>query len=286
MNSEKVWFVTGATRGIGAEIAKAALAAGHRLVATGRDRTALDAVFGADHPRVLTLALDVAREADAQQAVAATLARFGRIDVLVNNAGYGLLGGFESLDTEAIERQFATNVPGLFHVTRAALPAMRHQRAGQIFNLSSVGGMVGYAGASVYVSTKFAVEGFSESLAMEVAAFGIGVTIVEPGFFRTDFLDNRSVQYGGRSVDTAYDASAAQWRDAYEAYNHRQLGDPAKLGIALVALANEAKPPLRFAAGSDAYAAIGQKLASVRAEMDRWHKLSVSTDHVQESVAA
>ncbi|WP_256578185.1 SDR family NAD(P)-dependent oxidoreductase [Pseudomonas sp. PIC25] len=159
------------------------------------------------------------------------------------------------------------------------LPAMRRQRAGCIFNLSSVGGMLGFAGASVYCATKFALEGFSESLALEVADFGIRVTIVEPGFFRTDFLDGSSGRYGNRPVDDAdYASRSAQWRDTYEVHNHRQAGDPAKLGLALVRLAGEANLPLRYAAGADALQSILDKLEQVRGEMEQWSELSRSTD--------
>jgi NAD(P)-dependent dehydrogenase (short-subunit alcohol dehydrogenase family) len=275
----KTWFITGASRGIGAEIAKAALSAGDNVVATGRNREQLEKIYAAYRERVLAVELDVSLESQAEAAVAAALERFGRIDVVVNNAGYGQMGGFEEIDAQAIENQFATNLFGAFHVTRAVLPIMRCQRSGHIFNLSSVGGMLGFAGASVYCATKFALEGFSESLALEVADFGIRVTLVEPGFFRTDFLDGSSVRYGNRPVDDAdYASRSAQWRETYEAHNHRQAGDPAKLGQALVRLAGEANPPLRYAAGSDALHGILGKLEQVRGEMEQWSELSRSTD--------
>jgi NAD(P)-dependent dehydrogenase (short-subunit alcohol dehydrogenase family) len=273
----KIWFVTGAARGLGAEIAKAALAAGDRVVATGRSREALLAAFGPDSDSVLSLSLDVTREADAQAAVKATLARFGRIDVLVNNAGYGNLGLFEETTDAEARAQYDTNVFGLYNVTRAVLPAMRSQRSGRIFNISSVGGLVGGEGGSLYCAAKFAVEGFSESIAREVAPFGIHVTIVEPGFFRTDFLDQSSVQYGSRQI-ADYAEISAQMKAFWDARNHTQAGDPAKLGRVLVDLAERAAPPLRFAAGSDAVAMIGGKIASLQAELDAWSDLSVTTD--------
>jgi NAD(P)-dependent dehydrogenase (short-subunit alcohol dehydrogenase family) len=273
----KIWFVTGAARGLGAEIAKAALAAGDRVVVTGRRREALEATFGPDGDNLLSLSLDVTREAEAEAAVEATLDRFGRIDVLVNNAGYGNLGLFEETTDAEARAQYDTNVFGLYNVTRAVLPAMRRQRAGRIFNISSVGGLLGGEGGSLYCATKFAVEGFSESIAKEVAAFGIRVTIVEPGFFRTDFLDERSVRYGSRQIED-YAAISAQMKAFWDARNHAQAGDPAKLGRVLVDLANRAEPPLRFAAGSDAVAMIGGKIASLQAELDAWRALSVTTD--------
>jgi NAD(P)-dependent dehydrogenase (short-subunit alcohol dehydrogenase family) len=273
----KIWFVTGAARGLGAEIAKAALAAGDRVVVTGRRREALEAAFGPDSDTLLSLTLDVTRESDAQAAVEATLARFGRIDVLVNNAGYGNLGLFEETTDAEARAQYDTNVFGLYNVTRAVLPAMRRQRSGRIFNISSVGGLLGGEGGSLYCAAKFAVEGFSESIAREVAPFGIHVTIVEPGFFRTDFLDQTSVQYGSRQIED-YAELSAQMKAFWDARNHAQAGDPAKLGRVLVDLANRAEPPLRFAAGSDAVAMIGGKIDSLRAELDAWSHLSVTTD--------
>jgi NAD(P)-dependent dehydrogenase (short-subunit alcohol dehydrogenase family) len=273
----KIWFVTGAARGLGADIAKAALAAGDRVVVTGRRREALEAAFGPDSDTLLSLTLDVTRESDAQAAVEATLARFGRIDVLVNNAGYGNLGLFEETTDAEARAQYDTNVFGLYNVTRAALPAMRRQRSGRIFNISSVGGLLGGEGGSLYCAAKFAVEGFSESIAREVAPFGIHVTIVEPGFFRTDFLDQTSVQYGSRQIED-YAELSAQMKAFWDARNHAQAGDPAKLGRVLVDLANRAEPPLRFAAGSDAVAMIGGKIDSLRAELDAWSHLSVTTD--------
>lgn len=273
----KTWFITGAARGIGFEIARAALSAGAQVVATGRDRDKLATAFAGYRRRVLALELDVTDAAQAEAAVSAAVDRFGRIDVLVNNAGYGQLGFFEEIGADAIERQFATNVYGTFHVTRAVLPVLRRQRSGHIFNLSSVGGALGFIGASVYCATKFAIEGFSESLAPELEPFGIRVTIVEPGFFRTDFLDASSVRYGEREI-ADYAALSAEVRAGYEGRNHRQAGDPAKLGAAIVELAAAEDPPLRYAAGSDAVDGILGSLTARQAEVARWRRLSVFTD--------
>lgn len=273
----KIWFITGSGRGIGARIAQAALDAGDKVVATGRNLEQLTATYAQYGENVLCLALDTTVENDSIAAVAAAEARFGRIDVLVNNAGFGQLGLFEELAGSDIERQFNTNVFGLMHVTRAVLPGMRQRRGGHIINLASVGGFMGFDGASVYCAAKFAVEGFSESLALEVAQFGINVTILEPGFFRTDFLDQSSVKYGSRKVD-GYDDGAASSRSTYESYNHKQPGDPVKLGQVVVKLARLPEPPLHFVAGTDAIGFIKGALERRRGEVDAFLSLSGTTD--------
>lgn len=274
----QVWFITGASRGIGHEIAKAALQAGHQVVATGRNLEQLRSVYAAQpQARLALAALDVTSPAQIEDAVQAALGRFGRIDVLVNNAGYGLLGHFEEIQADAIEQQFATNVFGLMHVLRAVLPVMRRQRAGRVFNLSSVGGALGFNGASVYCASKFAVEGLSASLGMEVAPFGITVTAVEPGFFRTDFLEPTSIRYAAPAIDDY--AAGGSIQDVYEAYNGRQAGDPARLGTALVELAAMPAPPKQFPAGSDAFGMIGQSLQERLDTMRAFEALSRSTDH-------
>ncbi|MBB5754884.1 oxidoreductase [Prosthecomicrobium pneumaticum] len=273
----KTWFVTGASRGLGAAIATAALDAGDRVVATGRDPAAITAALGAGEDRLLALRLDVAAAGEAEAAAAAALERFGRIDVLVNNAGYGHLGLFEETAPEDAERQFATNVFGLFAVTRAVLPAMRRQRSGHVFNLSSIAGVRGGPGGSLYCASKFAVAGFSESLANEVAGLGIKVTIVEPGFFRTDFLDPRSVAISTGGIED-YRTLSEQIHTLYRERNHQQAGDPAKLAAALVRLAGEAEPPLHFAVGSDAVEVVSTKLANWTREFEAWRALSASTD--------
>ncbi|MCU7370718.1 oxidoreductase [Paucibacter sp. O1-1] len=273
----KIWFITGASRGIGAEVAKAALAAGDKVVATGRNVEQLKAVYAAYGEQVLSLALDISREQDAAAAVEVALARFGRIDVLVNNAGYGQLGLFEEVDSADVERQFQTNVFGLMHATRAVLPTMRKQRSGHILNLASVGGFMGFDNASIYCAAKFAVEGFSESLALEVASLGINVTVVEPGFFRTDFLDKSSVRYGSKKIADYEEASAAS-RSTYDSYNHQQPGDPVKLGRVLVELAAMTEPPLHFVAGSDAVSFAMSAFERRRNEVELHTALSVTTD--------
>jgi NAD(P)-dependent dehydrogenase (short-subunit alcohol dehydrogenase family) len=273
----KVWFVTGSASGIGAGIAQAALAAGDSVVASDLDGGRLQTLYVAYASQVLTARLDIRDAAQAQEVVAAALARFGRIDVLVNNAGYGLFGAFEENESAAIERQFATNVFGTFNVTRAVLPVLRRQRQGYVINMSSNGGFKGVRGASMYSASKFAIEGFSESLAQEIADFGIRLTIVEPGAFRTDFLDSRALKLGTVPLPD-YDEFRQSTQAVFEARNHMQAGDPRKLGQALVQLANEAHPPLRFVAGVDALKVVDDKLNSVAAEVRQWRRLSASTD--------
>ena len=274
----KTWFITGASRGLGADIATAALKAGDNVVATGRQRAAVSDKLGADNDRLLSLALDVSDAAQAREAVAKALERFGAIDVLVNNAGYGHLGYFEETTDADIQAQYATNVFGLFNVTRAALPAMRAARKGHVFNLSSVAGYRGIETGSLYCSSKFAVEGFSESLAGELAPFGIHVTIVEPGPFRTDFLTPESIRFVAVPV-ADYDERRTAMRASFEQRNGSQPGDPVLLAQALVTLANAAKPPLRFTAGAMAVNGLDAKLAGMKAELDAWRELGRATDY-------
>ena len=230
----RVWFITGASRGIGAEIAKAALDAGHRVVATGRQADSITKALGTS-ANLLAVSLDVTQEQQAAAAVQAAVERFGRIDVLVNNAGYGQLGFFESISAEQISNQFATNVFGCMHVTRAVLPMMRKQRSGYVFSISSISGIIGDPGASISCASKFAVEGWMECLRLELERFGITAILIEPGFFSTDFLDNSSVSYGDIQIEE-YAAWSADTRAALDARNHQQLGDPAKLGAAMLTL--------------------------------------------------
>lgn len=273
----KVWFITGAARGLGAAIAKAALTNGDNVVVSGRRIEALQEVFAAYGERVLAVPLDVSDEAQALSAVQSAVACFGRIDVLVNNAGYGQLAPFEDNTSRDADQQFATNVFGVLNVCRAVLPVMRQQRSGRIFNISSMGGILGMGGAALYCASKFAVEGFSESLALEVAQFGIKVTLVEPGVFRTDFLDQSSAVFGQRGL-ADYAGLTAQVKNASAAYNHKQTGNPAKLGEALVLLAASESPPLRYLAGSDAYQQVNAKLNKMLSDIEQYQELSYSTD--------
>src|SRR6516165_9163990 len=281
----KTWFITGATRGLGREIAQAVLRGGNRVVATGRKQADVAAGLGPDTVQLLSVGLDVANAPQARDAVGAALSRFGTIDVLVNNAGYGHYGFFEESTIDEARAQFETNLFGVFNVTWAALPSMRAAGKGRIFNVSSPGGLIGGQMASLYCATKFALEGFSESLAKEVAPFGIFVTIVEPGPFRTDFLTPESLRHGDNHI-ADYDDRRAELRAAYVDRGGLQPGDPAKLADALVQLANDPKPPMRFLAGAIAVRAAEEKLAGMRAEIDRWRQLSLGTDGSYASVDA
>jgi NAD(P)-dependent dehydrogenase (short-subunit alcohol dehydrogenase family) len=274
---KKTWFITGASRGFGAEIAKAALHSGDRVVATARKRSALIDGLGPDGDQLMSVALDVTDAAQAQGAVRAAISRFGGIDVLVNNAGYGHMGFFEEMTMEDVDQQFATNLFGVFNVTWAVLPGMRAARKGRIFNISSLGGILGVQFGSLYCASKFALEGFSECLAKEISAFGLFVTLVEPGPFRTEFLTPESARFRERQI-ADYDDRRAQIRSGFEERNGLQPGDPAKLAEAILRLADESNPPMRFLAGTVAVTAAEEKLGAMRTEFEKWRELSVSTD--------
>jgi NAD(P)-dependent dehydrogenase (short-subunit alcohol dehydrogenase family) len=272
----RVWFITGASRGFGALIAEAALAAGDAVVATARDPSTVSKRLGS-HDRLLAIRLDVTREAEAHEAAGQAVKKFGRIDVLVNNAGYGLLGAIEEASDAETQKLFRTNVFGLLGVTRAVLPHMRRQRSAHIINLSSVGGYTGYPGWGVYGATKFAVEGISEALAGEVAPLGIKVTVVEPGFFRTNFLDESSLSRTAQQIDD-YRDSVGKARAHAADVNGGQRGDPRKLAQAFIALVNAKNPPLRLPLGSDTVERIEAKNAFVAKELADWRTVATSTD--------
>jgi NAD(P)-dependent dehydrogenase (short-subunit alcohol dehydrogenase family) len=273
MTNKKIWFITGAGRGMGVDFVKAALAAGHAVVATGRDTDAVAKAVGRSG-NLLVLKLDVTNRADAAAAVQAAVDRFGRIDVLVNNAGNFFAGYFEELTPEQIDRQLGTLLMGPMNVTRAVLPVMRKQRSGHIISISSTAGIVGFAFCSAYAASKFGLEGWMESLQQEVAPFGITTTIVNPGFFRTELLEPASVTYAEPSIaDYAGSADQVKW---WKAQSGQQGGDPAKLAQALLTIASEAQPPRRFIAGADAIATAAQKVADLQAQIDAYRDLSTS----------
>lgn len=274
----KTWFVTGAARGIGAEIVKAALNAGDRVVATGRDPRKIEATFRSGSDRLLVLPLDVTKTDQVTAAVDNAVKKFGTIDVLVNNAGYGQLGVFEETEPEQIRAQFETNVFGLMAVTRAVIPIMRKQRHGRIFNISSVAGLRGAFGGSAYNASKFAVEGFSQALAPELSPFGVYVTVISPGYFRTDFLDPSSIKFSeGQSIGD-YAKPLADFRNFMKNRDHNQAGDPAKLAAVIVHLSQVENPPVSFVAGSDAVEMATNAIETWREQVDQWRDLSVSTD--------
>jgi NAD(P)-dependent dehydrogenase (short-subunit alcohol dehydrogenase family) len=272
----KTWFITGASRGFGARVAELALTKGDNVVATARRAADIAKRFG-EKPNLLAAPLDVTNEAQARAAAALAVERFGRIDVLLNNAGFGLLGAVEEATAAEIEALYRTNVFGVLAVTRAVLPTMRAQRSGRILNISSIGGYRGGAGFGIYCSTKFAVEGLSEALHDELAPLGIRVTVIEPGYFRTDFLDASSLSASAVGIaDYAGTAGAVRARAAN--LNHEQPGDPEKLARVLVDFAEAPDPPVRLPLGSDTVAAIEAKHASDAAILAKWRAVSVSTD--------
>ena len=273
----KVWFITGAGSGIGAATARAAVKAGDRVVATGRNLEKLrTALVDMPDESIAFVALEVTSEAQAKAAVDEAIKTFGRIDVLVNNAGYSLLGNFEELTMPEIESLMATNLYGVMHVMRAVLPVMRKQRSGRIINISSLAGVVGFKHCSAYSAAKFAVEGLSQAVAQEAEPFGIRLTTVAPGFFRTDLLDAGNAKYATSSIaDYAAEGSAeAMW----SGYDGEQQGDPAKLGDVLVTIAGMETPPKQFLAGSDAVAVMLPVLEGRVADLRRDESLSNATD--------
>jgi NAD(P)-dependent dehydrogenase (short-subunit alcohol dehydrogenase family) len=274
MSEKKVWFVTGAGRGMGIDIVKAALAAGHAVVATGRNPDRVSSAIGA-HQDLLAIRLDVTDPADADAAVKTAVERFGRIDVLVNNAGNFNAGFFEELSSEEFRAQIETTLFGPVNVTRAALPVMRAQRFGLVVTISSTAGIVGGEFLTAYAASKFGVEGWMESLTPDVAPFGIRTLIVEPGFFRTELLTPESTKYAESSIED-YTERTEQTVTAWRSMNGQQGGDPAKLANALVQLAAEDEPPLRFAAGADAVATFEQKARALLAQADAYRELSSS----------
>jgi NAD(P)-dependent dehydrogenase (short-subunit alcohol dehydrogenase family) len=274
VTDKKTWLITGAGRGMGVDIAKAALAAGNAVVASGRNPERVSAALGT-HEDVLVVKLDVTDPADAKDAARAAADRFGRIDVLVNNAGNFYAGFFEELSPEDFRAQVETLLFGPLNVTRAVLPVMRAQRSGLVIAISSTAGLVGAEFNSAYAAAKFAVEGWIESLAPEVAPFGIRTMVVEPGFFRTDLLTPESTSYAEPSIED-YAERTSQTVAAWNAMNGQQGGDPAKLANALVQLAGQDDPPLRWVAGADAVQVVEQKIADLLAQINAYRDLSSS----------
>jgi NAD(P)-dependent dehydrogenase (short-subunit alcohol dehydrogenase family) len=274
MSNKKVWFITGAGRGMGVDFAKAALAAGYAVVATGRDRDSVSKALGQSDD-LLRVKLDVTKPADAEAAVRAADDRFGRIDVLVNNAASFYAGYFEELTPEQMERQLATSLVGPMNVTRAVLPVMRKQRSGHIISISSTAGLVGFEFGTAYAASKFGLEGWMASLHPEVAPFGIATTVVNPGFFRTELLTEQSTNYAEPSIED-YNERRAKQLEFWKAQNGQQSGDPAKLARALVTIADHQPPPRRFIAGADAVATAEQVVAKLKAQIDAFRDLSSS----------
>jgi NAD(P)-dependent dehydrogenase (short-subunit alcohol dehydrogenase family) len=274
MTDKKTWLITGAGRGMGADIAKAALAAGHNVVATGRNPDTIAGAIG-DSDDLLVAKLDVTNPHDAEAAVKAAVDRFGGIDVLVNNAASFYAGYFEELTPEQMERQLTTSLIGPMNVTRAVLPVMRKQRSGHVVTISSSAGFAGFEYGTAYAASKFGVDGWMESLAPEVEPFGIHTTVVNAGFFRTELLTKESTNYAPATIDDYAERNAAQ-HEFWESMNGQQGGDPAKLAQALLTIAAEEQPPFRFIAGADALAQAEEKLAERQQQIDAHRELSSS----------
>ena len=274
MSDNKVWLITGAGRGMGVDITKAALKAGHKVVATGRNTDSVAKALGEDE-NLLIVRLDVTKQADADAAVNAAVEKFGRIDVLVNNAANFIAGFFEELTQEEIGQQLQTSLIGPMIVTRAVLPIMRKQRSGHIISISSTAGLTSLEFCSAYSASKFGLEGFMQALQTEVAPFGINTTIVNPGFFRTELLTEQSTKYADNPI-ADYTEKREQLMQFWKGANGQQPGDPAKLAQALITISNEEKPPLRFLAGADAVATAEQVAATLYQQAAGYRELSSS----------
>nr|WP_263326992.1 SDR family oxidoreductase [Neobacillus sp. Marseille-Q6967] len=275
--NKKVWFITGAGRGMGVEFTKAALAQGYKVVATGRNTEKIAKVFG-DDENLLVVKLDVTSPADVEAAVKAAVEKFGKIDVLVNNAAKFLGGYFEELTPEQIESQLRTNLIGPMNVTREVLPVMRKQRSGYIISISSGAGLSGFEFNAAYSASKFGLEGWMESLHPEVSPFGIHTTIVNPGMFRTEFLTKESATYAVPSIED-YSGRRERNQDSYNVQNGKQAGDSGKLAEVLIKISNEENPPRRFIAGTDAVGIAEQKIADLQKQINAYREISTSMAH-------
>jgi NAD(P)-dependent dehydrogenase (short-subunit alcohol dehydrogenase family) len=274
MATNKVWLITGAGRGMGVDIAKAVLASSHRVVATGRNTDKVAKSLG-ESAELLVVKLDVTKPADAESAVKSAVDRFGRIDVLVNNAASFYAGFFEELTPEQMERQLSTSLIGPMNVTRAVLPVMRKQRSGLIITISSTAGLIGFEFGTAYAASKFGIEGWMQSLQTEVEPFGINTITVNPGFFRTELLTEESTNFAERTIED-YNERRAQQMEFWKGYNGQQSGDPAKLAQALITISNKENPPRRFIAGADAVGTAEQVAATLRQQTEAYRELSSS----------
>jgi NAD(P)-dependent dehydrogenase (short-subunit alcohol dehydrogenase family) len=285
MKTQKTWFITGASRGFGLDITEAALAAGDRVVATVRNKAGeLTAKFN-NNANLSVVTMDVTNQSQVNAAANEAISQFGQIDVLVNNAGYGLLSGIEEASDEEVKRNYEVNVFGTLNVIRAILPYMRKERSGHIINISSVGGLGAYVGWGLYGSTKFAIEGITEALAMELAPLGIYATVVAPGFFRTNFLDESSLNSSVNIIED-YAETVGAMREFAATVNHKQPGDPKKLAQAFITLANAEHPPVHLPLGNDTLAHFRAKTAAFEKDIEQWHDVITGTDHDDVSVAA
>ncbi|HEU4552240.1 MAG TPA: oxidoreductase [Chitinophaga sp.] len=277
MNSKKTWFITGASKGLGLAFVKELLQQGHQVAATSRKLDDLVAAVGKDVAGFFPLAVDLKTESSVRNAIAATIHHFGRIDVVVNNAGYGLVGSLEELTDQESRDNFTVNVFGTLNVIRNVMPYLREQRSGHIFNISSIGGFNGnFPGFGIYCATKFAVEGLSESLAAEAKEFGINVTIVSPGYFRTNFLESDSLRVPASEIAAYKTVREIQQRHQHD-INRNQAGDPQKAAAVVMRVAEEKNPPLHLFLGADAYELAQVKIAAVEKDMESWESVATAT---------
>ena len=283
LNDSPVWLITGCSSGLGRALAARVLARGHRLIATARQPETLDELVAADPSRCRALALDVADPSQVAPVVAQAAEIFGRLDVVVNNAGYGLVGAVEEYDEAQITRNFETNFFGALRVIRAALPILRAQRRGHFVNISAAAVIANYAGFSIYGATKWALEGLSESLAAEVRPLGLKVMIVQPGPFRTEFI-SRSLERASAAIPD-YDPSSGKFRCFLETMNGRQPGDPAKAADAIISAVESDNPPLRLVLGKYAIDKTRRKLGSAARELDAGSAAGAATDFTMEGPA-
>ncbi|HTF31557.1 MAG TPA: SDR family NAD(P)-dependent oxidoreductase [Flavitalea sp.] len=275
MNTQKVWFVTGTSKGLGLSLIKLLLKEGYNVAATSRKADDINDAITTDKENLLALTVDITDEGSVNDAIAKTIAHFGKLDVVVNNAGYSIYGSVEVLSNEEFRKTIDVNLFGTVNVIRAAMPHFREQRSGYIFNISSVAGYKGFGNSPSYAAGKFAVIGLSESLAEEVKPFGVKVTVVAPGFFRTSFLDKGDELVSKNSIDEYHVETLV---DQLRTMNGKQPGDPDKLAAALIRLTNEENPPVHLLMGPDAYQIVMQKKAAEQEEFETWKELSLSTD--------
>lgn len=282
MKQKKVWFITGASKGLGLALVQQLLAKGYTVAATSRDRSALQIAVG-DDDNFLALGVDLNSEASVQKGIDETVNRFGQIDVVVNNAGYGLVGGLEELSDAEARKNFDINVFGTLNVIRKVLPYLRAQQSGHIFNISSIGGFLGtFPGFGIYCATKFAVEGLTESLSTEIKSFGLKATIVSPGYFRTQFLSSGSLGVPQNPIE-AYKEVRESQAFHQTIMDGNQLGDPDKAALAMIEVAESQNPPLHLFLGKDAYDMAYNKINSIRQELEDWKSVTVSTAFEQQA---
>ncbi len=276
MNTQKTWFVTGASKGLGLSLVNQLLNKGYNVAATSRSITDLTKVVG-EHPNFLPLSVNIKAEDSVADAIGQTISRFGKIDVVVNNAGYGLTGSLEELSDEEARENFDVNVFGSLNVIRAVMPHLRAQQSGHIFNVSSIGGFTGnFPGFGIYCATKFAVQGFTESLGAEVKSFGVKATIVSPGYFRTNFLMPDSLSTPKNEIQEYKEVRAVQAAHQND-INGNQAGDPDKAALVMIAAAESAEAPMHLFLGADAYGIAAQKMEDVKADMEAWRELATTT---------